>query len=195
MFIKENIELLKGLQTRVSVPRLTDPAPSDAQLAECYKAAFRSPDHGWMRPWRFIECRGEERTQLGETIARAMTEEHRDLDPAKFKKFSEGPLRAPLVIIAYAKTVDNPKVPEIEQVLATGCAVNNLATALYAAGYGSVWRTGDPAYSRSVHTALHLSDTDKIVGFLYVGTPVFEPKGAPILERREFVSSLTDHLV
>lgn len=194
MLIKENLELLKGLQTRVSVPRLTEPAPTKAKLAECYQAAFRSPDHGWMRPWRFIECRDQERVKLGELVANAMLQETPDLDEAKVKKYTEGPLRAPLVIVAYAQTVANPKVPDIEQVLATGCAVNNLSTALYAAGYGSVWRTGDPAYSRAVHAALGLSSSDKILGFLYVGTPIYDPKDAPLLKQADFVTSLTDHL-
>jgi nitroreductase len=43
------------------------------------------------------------------------------------------------------------------------------ATAL---GYGSMWRTGPPAYDHRVMRALGLTDDDAIVGFVYLGTPV-----------------------
>ena len=42
------------------------------------------------------------------------------------------------------------------------------ATAL---GYGSMWRTGDPAYDDDVKAALGLTKQDAIVGFVYLGTP------------------------
>jgi nitroreductase len=40
-----------------------------------------------------------------------------------------------------------------------------------ALSYGSMWRTGDPAYDDDVKAALGLTKEDAIVGFLYLGTP------------------------
>lgn len=190
----EIFNMLKGLQSKVSHPRLADPAPSKAELAECYQAAFRAPDHAWLRPWRFIECRGEEREELGRVLSKSVPKGNDDTASAEATKLAKGPLRAPLVIVCYANMTSHPKVPEIEQIIATGCAINNLSMALYAKGYGSVWRTGNAAYSAEVHQGLKLKSHQKIVGILYVGTPASSDKSIPILDVQDFVVSLANHL-
>jgi nitroreductase len=193
MTFNKNIKFLQGLQLKVSHPRLMDPAPSNDELAECYKAAFRSPDHAYLRPWRFIECRGEERRRFGELIGQAMAADA-DLIDAQRLKFQNAPLRAPLVIICYADVTSHAKVPEIEQLLSVGCAVNNFSLALYDLGFGSVWRTGEPAYSPSLHQLLGLTQNQKIVGFLYVGTSSGEDKEIPLLRNEDFVCTFSDKL-
>lgn len=193
MTFNKNATFLEGLQTKVSHPRLEVPAPNANELANCYQAAFRSPDHAYLRPWRFIECREQEREQLGQLFVDALGREQ-SLSEAQLKKLANAPLRAPLVLICYAEISEHEKVPEIEQLLAAGCAVNNFSLALYAQGYGSVWRTGDPAHSLAVHQALNLSKHQTIIGYLYVGTPSTEDKALPVLEIESFVCSLTDQL-
>jgi nitroreductase len=47
-------------------------------------------------------------------------------------------------------------------------------------GGGSIWLTGGNAYDLSVHEALGLDLDERIIGFLYIGTP--EP-GAGIKQR------------
>jgi nitroreductase len=75
MTFNKNISLIQGVKDKVSHPRLTEPAPGNDILDSCYKAAFRSPDHGYLRPWRFIECRDSERDQLGQLLENAISEE------------------------------------------------------------------------------------------------------------------------
>jgi nitroreductase len=96
-----------------------------------------------------------------------------------------------LVLICYADIVEHAKVPEIEQLVSVGCAINNFSLALYGHGFGSVWRTGDPAYSVSVHKALGFRDKQKIVGFLYIGTPSSEDKTVPLLNKDDYVTTYT----
>lgn len=194
MAIHKNMSLLEGLQQRVSHPRLEAPAPSAPQLAQAYQAAFRSPDHAWLRPWRFIECRNEERETLGELIATGLYNAQPAIEMSLLDKARLGPLRAPLVLVCYAKVVEHPKVPAVEQLIAVGCAINNMSCALYSMGYGSVWRTGESAYSSDVHRQLNLGAQDVIVGYLYVGTPMSEDKSIPRYDIDDYVVSLTNHL-
>ena len=49
------METLEAIQTRNSVPLLTDPAPTSEEMSEVYKGALRAPDHARLRPWKFIE--------------------------------------------------------------------------------------------------------------------------------------------
>ena len=46
------MSILKDIQTRNSIPFLDEPAPSEEEMIEVYKAALRAPDHAWLRPWR-----------------------------------------------------------------------------------------------------------------------------------------------
>ena len=178
------------LQQRISQPRLTDPGPDQDHLSELYKAAFRAPDHARLRPWRFIEVSGDDRTRLGELMANSARRDNPELADKAFQKLLNSPLRAPTVLIVWAEITDHPKVPPIEQVLATGAAVTNLVNAAHALGIGAVWRTGAPAYSPTLKQALGMADKDHLVAFIYLGTPAKESKPAPILDPADYVSAL-----
>lgn len=190
MTIDKNPELLTGLQNRVSHAILTEPAPDKAALDQCYIAAFRAPDHAYLRPWRFIEVSGEQRARLGKLMGQAILAADPNASEAVVTKAENGPLRAPLVIIAVAHIQDHPKVPAWEQVVATGCAAQNIVTAAYAQGYGAVWRTGALADSAYLVEALGLEKTDKIVGFLYLGSPVNADKKIQRLSVSDYVTKL-----
>jgi nitroreductase len=79
-------------------------------------------------------------------------------------------LRAPMIVVAVARPVAHPKVPELEQILAAGAAVQNALLAAQALGFGSMWKTGAPAYDPELKRALGLEPSDHIIGFLYLGT-------------------------
>ena len=68
------MDAMELLLNRTSIaPRLhQEPAPSDAELGQILAAACRAPDHGRLRPWRFIVIRGEARARLGEVFAAAL---------------------------------------------------------------------------------------------------------------------------
>ena len=91
-----------------------------------------------------------------------------------------------MVIVVIASPKANLKVPEIEQVISTGAAVQNMITAAYAQNVGAIWRTGDYAYDRNVMDGLGLRQDEKIVGFLYLGTMEFTPPPAPEVEVSEY---------
>lgn len=173
------MDALKALHERVSAPRLSAPPPSGEVLENIQKAAFRAADHGRMRPWRFLVLEGEGLNALGEIFACAEQAKNAALSEKERERALGRPLRAPMVIVAIASPQANPKVPEIEQVLSTGAAVQNMITAAYAQNVGAIWRTGDYAYDKHVMAGLGLQQAEKIVGFLYLGTMDFTPPPAP----------------
>ena len=52
------MQALDALLNRVSVPRLLEPAPTQEQRDVLFAAAMRAPDHGQLRPWRFLTVEG-----------------------------------------------------------------------------------------------------------------------------------------
>ena len=183
------METLKALLNRVSMPKLSDPAPSKDQMAKVYQAALRAPDHAWLRPWRFIEASGSGREKLGEALVRSAKRMNID-DEEKLSRYKVLPQKAPVVITLIAEIVDKPNVPEIEQIQSTAAAAQNILLALHDMGFGAYWRTGifTSATNNYIAEELNLSKSSIVLGYLYVGTPDGEGKQIPILDNENFVT-------
>jgi len=163
------VDALDAIHSRVSVPRLVGPEPTVKELDAIFKAALRAADHGMLRPWRFLVVRGQARNALGELFVSAVLQDDPDTSPALIDKTRSKPLRAPLIVVAMASIRDHEKIPEMEQIISAGAAVQNMMLAAHAQNLGAMWRTGSLSYHPVVEKGLGLSDKEKIVGFLYLG--------------------------
>ena len=163
---------LDVLLSRRSIPAqcLTGPGPDEAQLATALDAALRAPDHGRMQPWRFKLIRGAARARFADLLVSTT----RARDPAtpqgQLDKLRNRPQQVPLVIAVSARLRDNPKVPEIEQLLSSGAGMMNLLNALHAQGFGAIFLTGPSAYDPVVAAELGCGADERLLGFVYVGT-------------------------
>ena len=174
---------LKHLQ-RQSTPAkaLAEPAPDARQLRQILKTALTAPDHGRLHPYRFISIRGDALHKLSEIFGEATLRREPDVDAAYLKKQKDKPLRSPLIVVVVAQLIDSPKIPEIEQLLSAGAAAHNVLLAANALGFGSIWLTGANAYDDYVRGELGLDGNERIVGFIYIGTPTIELPPRPIPE-------------
>jgi nitroreductase len=168
---KDAVDTITSLLTRSSAKRTVDPPPTDDDLATMLAAGAQAPDHGRLRPWRFLTVSGDARSSLGKIFAEALAARDPEVPATKLEREAAKLHRAPLVIIVVCHPSDCAGVPEIEQVLAAGAASQNILLAAYALGYGAMWRTGAQTYDPTVHAALGLEPGESIVGFIYVGTP------------------------
>lgn len=180
------MDALDALLNRVSAPRLREPAPDAAQREILFRAAMRAPDHGLLRPWRFLTIEGAARERLGELFAEALGA---DATPEALAKAHAMPLRAPLLVVAIARLQAHPKVPPQEQVIAAGCAAHAMLLAAYAQGIGAVWRTGELAYNPRVAEGLGLAADEQVVGFLYIGTPERELRTPAAVQLGDYVGA------
>jgi len=163
---------LSFLIDHYSIPakQLTEPAPTDAELKSILQAAMSAPDHGQLKPFRFLTIRGEARHQLSTVFENAAR--LRGADDATIQKQLKKPLRAPLIIIVIACITDNPAIPQIEQLLSAGVAAQHVQLACKTMGYGSIWVTGENSYDLNVYEALGLKVNERVIGFIYTGTPM-----------------------
>lgn len=158
------------LLERRSAKTLTDPAPDDGALDLLLACAARAPDHGRLRPWRFIVIRGAARAGLGELMAGQLRRKLPAAGAEALQRERQKALRAPLILAVAAVCDPAARIPAIEQILAAGAAAQNIMLAAPALGFGAMWKTGDAAYDDTVKAALGLDARDAIVGFLYLGT-------------------------
>jgi len=169
------MDFLKTLIERKSTPpRLMDEneGPTRDDIQDILRAAVSAPDHGAIRPWRFVIIEGENRAILGQTFANALKTRDREASEEAIQKELNRPLRAPTVIAILARVVnDRPNVPPIEQIVATACAAQNMLVAANAKGFGAILLTGKNAHDPNVRAFFGLKSDDEIVSFLYLGKP------------------------
>jgi nitroreductase len=168
------------LLQRQSARTLTEPAPSSAALELMFASAARAPDHGRLRPWRFVVIDTAARGAFGDLLAAYLERTHAALSPETLQRERQKAFRAPMIVVVAAHTTPGVKIPVIEQLLSAGAAAQGLLLAAVALGFNGVWKTGAPAYDDTVRAALGLEASDVIVGFLYLGT---EPAGEPAAAR------------
>jgi nitroreductase len=162
---------LELIASRSSVKKFADQVPSREQIEAMLAAASRAPDHGRLAPWRFAVLQGASREILSKAMQAAFVERNPTADAEAIEREASKAFRSPVLIVVSAVTQAHPKVPEIEQLVAVGAAVQNLWTAAQALGLGCAWKTGSHAYSAHVLQALGCTPAEKIIGFVHVGVP------------------------
>ncbi|MES1263670.1 MAG: nitroreductase [Peristeroidobacter soli] len=163
------MELIEALNTRATAKTYGADAPTKEHLAIALQAAVRAPDHGRLRPWRFMLVEGNQRRKFGELLAESAKRRVPGLSDGDLQRERDKAMRAPMIIIVICRVVPGTKVPAIEQILAAGAAAQNILLALHALGYAAAWKTGEAAYDSEVKKALGLAVDDHLVGFVYVG--------------------------
>ncbi|MFD0886525.1 nitroreductase family protein [Streptosporangium algeriense] len=157
---------MTAILTRKSELSLTEPAPDDEEFGHLLQGAATAPDHGRLRPWRWILVRGASRGVVWEAVARDV--------PERSEQILRGGDRAPLRAILIFKPQRAHKIPEWEQLAATVCMTHALMLLLHERGYGTIWRTGQLCTSVSARRVLGVTAEEEILGSLDIGS-----KGGP----------------
>ena len=170
------MEVLEAIRTRRQMGKVKDERPPRELVQRLIEAACWAPNHFMTQPWRFVVLTGRARDELGEVMARALAArlQHQGKAATDEQLAAERarPLRAPVVIVAAVEpNTTDPRVVEVEEIVAGAAAVQNLLLAAHALGLATAWRTGDAAYDPMVKEHLGLSPRAHILGFIYLGYP------------------------
>ncbi|MEO1856818.1 MAG: nitroreductase [Rubritalea sp.] len=138
-----------------------------------FEAANWAPNHGLTEPWRFLVYSGESRASIATALQAAYTSETaaEEFRPEKFEKMGKNPFLANSVVALVVKRDPKRKVPEVEEIEAVACAVQNLHLVASAAGLGVFWSSPAVTYGPSFAQSLELDEADKCLGLLYIGWP------------------------
>jgi len=150
---------------------LTEPAPSDAELATLLRLAARVPDHGKLSPWRFVVLRGEAKRRFIGGLE-AIAEGRPDGERLKAKL---GKLKAPPLSVAVVSRLSPGDIPEWEQRLSAGAVCMTLIVAAQAMGYGANWITDWYAYDADATRLLGLREGELVAGYVHLGTSAEPP--------------------
>ncbi len=142
--------------------------------------AIWAPTHGMTQPWRFKVFMNESKTKLGEFMRELYLKKvpENEQHEIKLNRTTDRPARASAVIAVCMERQKEEKIPEIEEIEAVACAVQNMYLTCTAYGLGGFWSTPKLIYTEEMNQFLQLGEKDKCLGLFYVGYPTGEwPKG------------------
>ncbi|NMM47029.1 nitroreductase family protein [Marinigracilibium pacificum] len=189
------LTLREIIQNRRAVyPVAFNDAPVDDHIIEeMLEAANWAPTHRLTQPWRFSVFTGEGINKLADfqsELYKKIASEKNTFKDATYDKLKTKPLKCSHIISIGMKRDIKQSVPEIEEVSAVACAVQNMWLTASAHKVGCYWGSGGITYEKEALPFFGLSDNDQLLGFLYIGnTDKPWPKGrrSPITEKTEWI--------
>lgn len=164
-------DVMDHLARRYSVgPKyLALPAPSETELLRACRVALRAPDHGGLRPFRFVAISAEQRERLGELFA--ADAQHRGRSEVEVEQARSRAHNGPgLVALIGRIQPEVDDVPELEQWLAVGAGLMNFLNALHLMGYGAKVLSGLSVQAPQVQSAF-CAPGEQLLSWIVVGTP------------------------
>jgi len=163
--------ILETLHKRRSVVarNMTGPGPDRDTLEEIIRCGLRVPDHGKLGPWRVLILDRDARVWLGNILASAFAQANPESGAEKVEAARQTLLRAPAVLCVISH-VRPGKIPEWEQILSSGAVCQNMLVAATSLGLACQWLTEWYAYEPAVWRALELAESERIAGWIYLGS-------------------------
>ena len=149
-----------------------------------------APTHKMTEPWRFMVFTGEGLTKLADfqgacykEVATAKGKFEQD----KYEGLLKKPLQSSHIISIGMKRDIKKGIPELEEIGAVYCAVENMYLTATAYGVGAYLSTGGITFYEEAKPFFGLGADDKLLGFFHIGNTEYS---AP-QSRRKSVDEVT----
>lgn len=169
----------EAILARRSVKLLSEVGPTDHELALLVKAATTVPDHGELKPYRFVLVRGDARGRFGDALAAAAVEARPDLPKGLVEKTRAKAFAGPAQIVLVASPREGMKIPEWEQITSASCTGFAIVLAADALGLGAIWKTSNFQDGALLREVLGLTAGERMLGWVNVGRPADDVRSAP----------------
>ena len=156
--------------------RLRKPGPDIKTVTKLLQCGMSAPDHGGLKPWRFCIMQEEKIKTFAEHIKRIKKEEDKEISDEDLEKIYQKPFRAPCIIACWSETQQHENITADEQFATTAMAVENFLIAAQNEGWGAVLLSGWFASNPKIQQLFGLKENDKMLGYIYMGTHVKEPR-------------------
>ena len=162
-------------------------------IEEILENANWAPTHKFSEPWRFTVFSGDGLRKLADFMSelyKKVTFENGSFDEGKYEKLKNKPLISSHIVAIGMKRDKLERVPEIEEIEAVACAVQNMYLTATAHGIGCYWGSGGVTYFEEAKSFFNLGKKDKLLGFMFFGIPKSELQSGrrkPIHEKVKWV--------
>ena len=165
----------------------------DAIIREILVNATWAPNHGQTEPWHFTVFSGKGLQKFASFQSELYKELSGDrFNHEKYTKLQQQPLLASHIIALSMKKNTVKRIPEIEEIEAVACAVQNIYLSVTAYGLGGYWTSGGVTYEEAAKSFFGLGEADRLLGFFYIGEvaiPSGTGKRSPLEEKVTWVNA------
>lgn len=140
-------------------------------ITEILDTAVWAPSHGLTQPWKFFVFQGDG----VRTFFNKQKEIYLEITPpeqvkeSKLAKYDEKVSRVSHIIAVCMERDKKRKYPEIEEIVATACVIENIYLCMNDFGIAGYLSTGDICYTQQMKDYLGLGEEDKCLGFFQLG--------------------------
>jgi len=164
-------EVIDAIGARRTVKKMdAGRAPPRADIEAMIEAATWAPNHHMTEPWRVVVREKDARRRLGVVLAAAMAGDGAGPVPnERLEKERDKPLSSPVVIALIGSPGRGENVVPQEELVAAGAALQNMLLAAHSLGLATSVRTGSHSYSAEVKSFFGMSESETLIGMVYVG--------------------------
>jgi len=165
---------------------------ADDIIKEILINATWAPNHGQAEPWQFTVFTGDGLKKLAAFQSELYKQDAGDnFKEATYIKLQQNPLKASHIIAIGMKRTTIKNIPEVEDIAAVACSVQNMYLSLAAYGLGGYWTTGGVTYNPKAKSFFDLGEQDRLLGFFYIGhiaVPSSNARRSPLDEKVKWVT-------
>jgi nitroreductase len=185
------------IRTRRSVfqPQYSGEKVDDVIVEQMLENANWAPTHKLTEPWRFLVFTGEGIKKLAQEQAefyKKATQADGTFKEDRYQNLLTKPMLSSHIIAMAMKRDEKKSVPEVEELGAVFCAMQNMYLTATAYGVGCYLSTGGVTYFKEVNELFGLGKEDRLLGFFHIGMPkdsLPEGKRKPIGEKVQWIRS------
>ncbi len=191
-----NTEIInKVIRNRRSVfpAQYTGEPVQDEIVRQIIYNACWAPTHKLTEPWRFVVFTGDGIKKLATFQAdlyKKVTAQDGTYREDRYQGLLTKPLLSSHIIAVCMKRDEKKSVPEVEEIGATFCAIQNMYLTATGYGVGAYLSTGGITYFDEARGFFGLSDDDKLLGFFHIGIPKVtapDSKRKPVEDKVQWV--------
>jgi nitroreductase len=147
---------------------------SDHIVQQMLENANWAPTHKLTEPWRFVVFTGDGLKKLAEfqgECYRNVTAKDNSYREERYQGLITKPMQSSHIISIGMKRDEKKSLPEIEELGAVYCAVENMYLTATAYNVGCYLSTGGITYFEEAKEFFGLGADDKLLGFVNIGVP------------------------
>jgi nitroreductase len=186
MFNAEEINRLIRTRRSVFPKDYSGEKVSDEIVKQMLENANWAPTHKLTEPWRFVVFTGEGLKKLAafqSQCYKEVTTANGTFREERYQNLQTKPFESSHIIAIGMKRDEKKSLPEVEEIGAVFCAVQNMYLTATAYGIGCYISTGGITFFEEAKPFFDLGADDKLLGFLHIGMP----KGELIAGRRKSI--------
>lgn len=167
---------------------------NDAIVWQMLQNANWAPTHKLTEPWRFIVFTGDGLKTLANfqaSLYKQVTENDGSYREERYQNLLTKPMLSSHIVAVCMKRDEKKSVPEIEEIGAVFCAIENMYLTATGYGVGAYLSTGGITYFEEAKEFFGLSKEDKLIGFFHIGIPKNSPpegRRKPVEEKVKWVN-------